>query len=111
MEDDANLEPVLDYERKQIHLEHKREKFARELPEEDPPIYKRSAVVETEEALNDPLLSVKSPKTVAEMKELAAQRLANKKENPVANTWVNYKELRRQERRARMNDMKGSFTS
>jgi poly-D-alanine transfer protein DltD len=41
------------------------------------------------------------------MKALAEQRLADKIENPVENTWIDYKEIRKQKRRDRMNKIKG----
>lgn len=94
------------FEQKQVHLEHKRQQFTRDLPIERQPRFVRNAVPEAP-VIDDPFLKVKSPQSVAEMKALAEERLASKIENPVENTWVDYKELRRQKRHARMNEIKG----
>jgi hypothetical protein len=95
------------FEQKQVHLDHKREQFNRDLPIEKPPKFVQNAVPAAPVVANDPFLKNKSPQSVTEMKALAAERLADKIENPVASTWVDFKELRRQKRHARMNEIKG----
>jgi hypothetical protein len=108
-EDDSKSTPgQAIFEKKQVHLEHKREQFTRDLPiERQPKFVQNAAPQDQAPVVDDPFLKVKSPQSVAEMKALAAERLANKIENPVANTWVDFKELRRQKRHARMNEIKG----
>ena len=93
-------------------MQHKRDKFARDLPIDKPPKYVKpasSSSAPTTPDSNDPFLKVKSPQSVAEMKALAQQRLADKIENPVENTWIDYKEINKQKRRDRMNKIKGLY--
>ena len=106
--DSSKVRGEATFDQKQVHLQHKREHFTRDLPIERQPRFVRNATPETPAPeVYDPFLKVKSPQSVAEMKALAAERLANKIENPVASTWVDFKELRRQKRHARMNEIKG----
>ena len=91
----------------QLHLKHKREQFERDLVKDKPVKYVKTPDASTPPIVNDPFLKVKTPQSIAEMKALAEQRLADKIENPVENTWIDYKEIRKQKRRDRMNKIKG----
>jgi hypothetical protein len=100
-----------------VHLRHKRDQFKRDLPIDQQPKYVRypppntttntTSPPDTPSAPpSDPFLKAKSPQSVADMKLLAEERLAYKIENPVASTWIDFKEIWRKKKHDRMNEIK-----